>query len=238
MLSDMKYICIFVLVFSFVMLGWYLKDHAVIEPTIGGDRDEQGCLIAAGYIFTEKVGACLRQFEMTPDIEEAARLAVLAVGRSYALTVVSFNAYEEPGAYDIMFERGEERTPNTVHIRGGVVVPEEVIEKEDSIRVSAPRPGAAVASPVVVSGMARGTWFFEATFPIIIVDWDGRIIGEGYVSATDDWMTEEFVPFTGEVSFDLPIGTPYKRGAIIFKKDNPSDLPEYDDALEIPLVFE
>ncbi len=51
-------------------------------------------------------------------------------------------------------------------------------------------------------------------------------------------MTEDFVPFTGTISYDLPADTPYLRGAIIFKKDNPSGLPEHDDAIEIPIQFE
>lgn len=92
----------------------------VEEPTIGGQRDEHGCLGPAGYSFDDTIGACVRSFELTPDIAEAARLAVEKVGPGYALTVVSFNSYEEPGAYDIVLERGEERTLETVYVRNGV----------------------------------------------------------------------------------------------------------------------
>ena len=71
--------------------------------------------------------------------------------------------------------------------------------------------------------------------PIVVVDWDGRIIGEGYAEALGEWMTEEFVPFAGTVTFDVP---DYKeRGAVIFQKNNPSGLPEHDGALEIPVTF-
>jgi len=94
-----------------------------------------------------------------------------------------------------------------------------------------------IVSPITITGKARGTWYFEASFPIVIVDWDGRIIGEGYAEAQSDWMTEDFVPFKATVTFDLPKDTPYTRGAIILKKDNPSGLPEHDDALEIPVTF-
>lgn len=86
------------------------------EP-IGGQRDKDGCLNPAGYTFSKEVGACLREFEMTPDIINAARIAVEHVGSGYALTVVSFNSYEELGAYDIMLERGIEREATTVLIR-------------------------------------------------------------------------------------------------------------------------
>ena len=111
-------------------------------------------------------------------------------------------------------------------------------QKNDLIVVTRPTEGATVANPIVVTGKARGTWFFEASFPLIVVDWDGRIIGEGYATADGDWMTEDFVSFTGTVAYDLPEETPYKRGAIIFAKDNPSGLPENDDALEVPILFE
>ena len=92
-------------------------------------------------------------------------------------------------------------------------------------------------APLVISGKARGPWYFEASFPITIVDWDGRIIGEGHAEATSDWMTTEFVPFKATVPFVLPPDTAYKRGAIILKKDNPSGLPQNEDSFEIPIVF-
>lgn len=104
--------------------GWYWLGQPPMPAVIGGERDAQGCLTAAGYAFDEAVGACIRAFELTPDIMRAAQMAVDAVGRGYALTVVSFNSYEERGAYDIMLERGTERTRQTVYIRGGQVVPQ------------------------------------------------------------------------------------------------------------------
>lgn len=119
--------------------------------------------------------------------------------------------------------------------------PEEVVvddSKSDLIVVATPVSGSVVGNPVTVSGKARGYWFFEGSFPLVVVDWDGKIIGEGYTSATDNWMTEDFVPFTGKITYVLPPETPYKRGTIIFRKDNPSGLPEYDDALEISINFE
>ncbi len=93
---------------------------------------------------------------------------------------------------------------------------------------------------LVVRGMARGTWYFEASFPITVVNWDGLIIGEGYATAQGEWMTEEFVPFEGTIKLEEAALTnsPSMRGAIIFHKDNPSGLPEHDDALEIPVTFD
>lgn len=111
-------------------------------------------------------------------------------------------------------------------------------EKRDLIRASSPAINATVSNPITVSGEARGYWFFEGSFPLVVVDWDGLIIGQGHATAASEWMTEDFVPFTGTVNYELPEDTPYKRGAIILRKDNPSGLPEFDDALEIPVLFE
>ncbi len=109
--------------------------------------------------------------------------------------------------------------------------------KNDLIRVTIPPAESRITSPVTIKGTARGTWFFEGSFPISIVNWDGLIIGEGVATAQGEWMTEDFVPFTATISYTVDPQTPYNRGAIILKKDNPSGLPENDDAVEIPITF-
>jgi len=110
---------------------------------------------------------------------------------------------------------------------------------DDLIRSVNIEVGDSIFSPLVITGEARGYWFFEASFPVVIVDWDGRIIAEHYATAEGDWMTEEFVPFTATVEFETPVAVGIiNRGAIILKNDNPSGLPENDRALEIPITFE
>lgn len=109
---------------------------------------------------------------------------------------------------------------------------------DDMIIIDSPTPGQTVSSPITVTGKARGNWFFEASFPIGVTNWDGLIIGQGIATAQGDWMTTEFVPFTATITYTLPEGTPYNRGTLILKKDNPSGLPENDDAREIPIILE
>lgn len=106
--------------------------------------------------------------------------------------------------------------------------------KADLIRVNSPRPNQAVASPLIITGQARGTWFFEASFPIKLLAHDGQIIASGIAQAQTNWMTENFVPFTAELNFYNPATT---RGNLILMKDNPSGLPQNDDALRIPVIF-
>jgi len=107
--------------------------------------------------------------------------------------------------------------------------------KEDRIVITEPLPGELVKSPLLVTGRARGSWFFEGDFPVLLTDWDGLIIAQGIASAKGEWMTEEFVPFTCRLSFDRP--SYGQRGTLILRKDNPSDNPALDDALEIPVRF-
>lgn len=107
---------------------------------------------------------------------------------------------------------------------------------KDLIRVDAPLPESVVSSPLVVRGAARGNWFFEASFPVVLTDWDGRIIAEGLAQAEGDWMTSEYVPFTAELSF-VPDTRVSDRGALILQKSNASGLPEHDDAFEFTVYF-
>lgn len=113
--------------------------------------------------------------------------------------------------------------------------------KSDTVVLTSPLSGNTVTSPVTVTGYVRGPWAFEGDFPITMVDWDGRIIAEGYASTLDDWMTESYVPFMGTLEFASPAyedAAYSRRGAIILQKDNASGIPEMEDALEVPVRFE
>ena len=110
-------------------------------------------------------------------------------------------------------------------------------QKADLIRLASPLPNATVQSPLTITGEARGYWFFEASFPVVLVDWDGRILAQGIATAKDEWMTEEFVPFEATLTFTADPNAYSNRGALILQKDNPSGLPQNDDALEIPVVI-
>lgn len=129
-------------------------------------------------------------------------------------------------------------------------IPNDVLEhisgKSDLIVVHQPKPLSTISSPLTVRGEARGYWFFEGDFPIMLVDWDGRIIAESFASFVQNpedpqltWMTEEFVQYEGVLTFEDPSWEDdfSKRGVLVLQKDNPSGLSENDDALEIPILF-
>jgi|GEM_PF-238385 len=107
--------------------------------------------------------------------------------------------------------------------------------RSNLIVVDTPAPGAMVSSPLVIRGRARGTWFFEGDFPVVLLDAKGNVVAKRFCTAKGEWMTKDFVPFEGTLTFEKPVSG--GRGALVLKKDNPADLPEHDDALEIPLFF-
>lgn len=108
------------------------------------------------------------------------------------------------------------------------------LQKQDLIQVASPRPRAVIQSPLVISGEARGYWFFEASFPIKLLNGEGNEIAVTIAQAKSEWMTEDFVPFEATLSFTAPSGD---HGMLVFQKDNPSGLEVHDDALTMPIRF-
>ena len=47
------------------------------------------------------------------------------------------------------------------------------------IRITTPRANENVQSPLVVKGEAKGYWFFEASFPVKVLDENDKVLGFG-----------------------------------------------------------
>lgn len=108
------------------------------------------------------------------------------------------------------------------------------LDKTDLIRITSPRPNQSVSGTVTVTGEARGSWYFEASFPVQLVNTQQKVIASSIATAEGEWMTEEFVPFKAELSVPASVSG---KGTLILKKDNPSGLPEHDDELRVPVVL-
>lgn len=126
---------------------------------------------------------------------------------------------------------------------GGILVYQQMLKKElvkapaggvelPEIIVFTPKAGDEIGSPFKIQGKARGFWFFEAVFSVKLLDEEGKKLAVSYVQTTDDWMTEKFVPFSGEISF---ISKREGLGTLVFSKANPSGLPELDKEFRVPV---
>lgn len=111
---------------------------------------------------------------------------------------------------------------------------DEVSESANKLAVvSEPQSNSVISSPLVVKGEAPGYWFFEASFPVKLVDNDGNLIAVTPASAQSDPLTENFVPYKALLEFN----TTATSGYLVLTNDNPSGLPEYELSVKIPVTF-
>jgi hypothetical protein len=118
----------------------------------------------------------------------------------------------------------EEITPTITYINAS----------SDKIVVDTPFPGAVTGKQYEIMGKAAG-WYFEASFPVRVLDKDGNILWQGPAQAQGDWMTAEFVPF--KVTAIIPesyIGP----ATLLLEKDNPSGEPQFDASMSFPFTIE
>ena len=101
------------------------------------------------------------------------------------------------------------------------------------IMVDSPTADSVVKSPFTVNGTVRGTWFFEGSFPVFLLDDHGALIAQGFAASSEDWMTSDFIPLSATLTFE----TAAKSGPLELMKDNPSALPENAASVSIPVQF-
>jgi spore germination protein GerM len=109
----------------------------------------------------------------------------------------------------------------------------QAVENENAkIIIDSPKVNDLISNPLEISGRARGTWYFEASFPIKLLDENKKIIATTTGQAESSWMTEDFVPFKAEMSFTSDKD---QNGALAFMNDNPSGLQENQELYELPV---
>ncbi len=152
------------------------------------------------------------------------------------VTVLSFEDCEKAG-YPVM-----ESHPRQCRTPDGRTYAEEITPPitydnatSDKIVVTNPFPGAVTGKEFTVAGKARGTWYFEASFPVQVIDKNGKVLFQGPAQAQGDWMTENFVPFS--IAVKVP-ATYIGPATLILRKDNPSGLPENEASISFPITIE
>lgn len=177
-------------------------------------------LVAAGVVAVAFVGIAVWQNQ--------------TIGPTPSVLVGSIDSFIECAAagYPIM-----ESYPRQCAVPGGPSFTENignVLEQSSLIRLTSVQPNQTIASPLTLTGEARGYWYFEASFPVELYDSNNLLLASGIATAQGDWMTENFVPFTTTLTFSQPVTA---TGSLILKKDNPSGDPANDDSLVVPVVF-
>jgi hypothetical protein len=109
----------------------------------------------------------------------------------------------------------------------------EVVGKKGVLEIYNLKEGQVISNKFTIEGRAAG-WYFEGSFPIEIVDSKGKTIATSPAVAQTNWMTGEFVNFKAEMSL---ASTTSSTGTIIFKKDNPSAEPKFDDSFSLTVKF-
>ena len=157
--------------------------------------------------------------------------------------VVSFADCVQHG-YEVM-----ESSPRQCHTPNGVTFTETAVPSptpdisptplptstgDENISVSAPEINGEVTSPLKVTGQARGAWFFEANFPVKLLDGTGKVLAQVPAWAKGESMRQDFVPFEATLIFKNPTTA---TGTLVLKKDNPSGLPENAAEARIPVRF-
>ena len=104
----------------------------------------------------------------------------------------------------------------------------------DEILVLQPRPNEKVVSPITINGKARGGWFFEGVLNAKLFDSSNKFLTDITLNAKGEWMTEEFVEFSGTSEFSRPENP---RGRLIINNANPSGMEENQKELIIPVTF-
>ncbi len=89
---------VFAILTFFLLLGC-IEDNGGGKP-IGGDKDANGCLIAAGYSFDSDIGACIRVWGLDQNQRKAAQVVVNSTPYTNP-TVASVVEQECEGCYTI-----------------------------------------------------------------------------------------------------------------------------------------
>lgn len=105
----------------------------------------------------------------------------------------------------------------------------------EKVHMFYPTPGIAVASPISFSGEARGSWYFEGSFPVEVRDLNGKTVARAVAHAGSEWMTDNFVSFDDVIVVPLSVDT--GNLLLVLKKDNPSGDAIRDEEVVIPIKY-
>lgn len=110
----------------------------------------------------------------------------------------------------------------------------------DAVTITNPTKGQKITSPITVTAIVENAnkkcqWVvFEGQAAYMeLKDATGNILGTGNLITTDDWMTNQAVTYTGDISFDETQATPHL--VLILHEDDPSS--QSQKQITLPLSY-
>jgi hypothetical protein len=222
------------------------------ERIATGGRDVEPPAVARGAIEALLAGPTALERDLGMGSEVPAGTRLLGIDIANGLATVDFSGEFESGGgslsmttrvAQVVYTLTQFETVTRVTIRldgrevdaiGGEGVPARNLTRDDFrdntplILVESPAAGAEVRSPLRVSGTSNT---FEATVEWLVTDWDGRIVKEGFTTATSG--TGTWGTFAFEV--DLSGLAPGRITLVVFESSPKDGSPT--NVYEVPLTL-
>ncbi|GAM98642.1 hypothetical protein U91I_02277 [alpha proteobacterium U9-1i] len=96
----------------------------------------------------------------------------------------------------------------------------EVAAALDVASVEAPIADARVTSPLAVTGLAPGNWYFENQFPVRLVGADGAVLAEAPAHPRVSWTDPGDKVFDATLNFSVTADTP---ATLVLQEDMPGE---------------
>ena len=165
------------------------------------------------------------------------------VGAVLLLIIIALGAYVYQQRIDNTATNND-TTTNTSSDNTNKTIPDETkqvssnslqSEKGVTITVTSPSKEGSVSSPLAVTGTVPGSWSNEGQFALRLLDNNSNVLAEASATLEGDWMSQNQVPFKGELSFTAPAaGT---MGLLVLEKANPSGMQDNADSVSFPVKF-
>ncbi|MFT3727442.1 MAG: Gmad2 immunoglobulin-like domain-containing protein [Terricaulis sp.] len=101
--------------------------------------------------------------------------------------------------------------------------------------VTTPMAGAQSKSPLIVTGIAPNNWYFEASFPVRVIDLNNQVLAEGPAQAQSDWTVQGPVQFKAELNFLVLTET---HATLVLQEDMPGENKPAPREVRIPVILE
>lgn len=99
-----------------------------------------------------------------------------------------------------------------------------------NIKLTNVSDGDTISRTTTIKGEAKGPWYFEGSFSLIVKDPSGNQIDGMPAQAQGNWMQSGFVPFKAELDLSNYSGS---QVILEFQKANPSGMAQHADSYSI-----